>query len=205
MKKLISGLMALTLCLALAACGSRQENLKETEDMQTSAAAETAEMSETAAEAPKTVEITMDNWSEYFELREAAEPWFSEDGSIESWDFSYGVFLKDTYLERFQSGQVDFEIGFEKELREIGMEAETGTYMIGNPLETGEERPYEQKTCGMEDFRNREDLSVKSEFYGSVAAQAYSGSSGKNEEGILTAELPVNGQILNAEGSLILK
>ena len=192
MKKKMLVVCAAVFCLSLAACGG--EKMAETTD--------TLVLSQTEAASEQVVEITMENWEQYFELKNAAEPVISEAGDLESWDFSYGVFLKEEYLDRFVSGQVDFEILFDTERRKAGIEEATGTYELGELIPGRLESDTRQKTFGLEDFRDRQGLSVMSDYYGSVAGQACCGSIRESEAGELTAEVPVNGQILHAEGTL---
>lgn len=56
--------------------------------------------------APVAVEITMDNWSEYFELREANNVSYNAFGEIEYNSPGYGLFLKDEYYDRL-AGEYD--------------------------------------------------------------------------------------------------
>lgn len=56
--------------------------------------------------APVAVEITMDNWSEYFELRESNNVYHNAFGEIEQNSPSYGLFLKDEYYDRL-AGEYD--------------------------------------------------------------------------------------------------
>ena len=185
------------LCLLLAACGREKTTPAETIFMPAIPETETAEASE------ETLEITMENWQQYFDLRPAAEPIFLEDGTLESWDFFYGVFLREEYAGRFVSGQVDFEIRFDTEHRSASIEEATGTYMLGDLLGESLESDVQQKTFALEDLRQGQ--SVKSDFYGSIAARAYCGSIRSTQTGELAADLPLHGEILHAEGSLTLQ
>ena len=147
----------------------------------------------------------MENWDQYFSLKPAAEPMLSDSGELKGWEFSYGVFLKPAYAENYISGQVDFEMQFETERRRIAIEETTGTYELGEQVGTSLESDFRQKTFSLRDFRDWQSLSIKSDFYQSVAAQAYCGATAPAEDGTLVAELPTNGKILHAEGSLTLK
>ena len=200
MKKMI--LLLGALCLSLAGCG------KETAEVSVFSVETMMETQrETALEttAEQNQEISLENFSQYFELRPAAEPVIGENGDLETWDFFYGVFLKPEYADRLISGQVDFEIQFDTEHRTAAIEETTGTYELG--VLTGEslESDLQQKTFGLEDFRDQQDLSIKSDFRGTVAGRAYCGSIRQDEKGQLVVDVPINGELLHAEGELLLK
>ena len=196
MKKLMIAMTVLALSLSLCACGPR----KEDETVATfSPDTETVSI-ETSV--PEQVEITMDNWQQYFTLEEAAEPVTDPEGRLESWDFSYGVFLKPEYEEKYRSGTVDFEIQIDLESRKTLMEESTGAYELGDLIPNDLESSFQQKTFSLEDFRNRENLSEQSRFFGCIADQAYGGSIWEAPDGTLIAEVPANGRLLHAEGSL---
>ena len=198
MKQVFSIFIASVLCLSLAACAGKpaMETTVPEFIMTEPAAAQT-----TAPEAQEqTVEITMENWQQYFDLVTAAEPLCNDQGQIESWDFFYGVFLKPQYAEGFVSGQVDFEIQFDTEHRAASLTGDS--WELGEPVGEILESDFQQKTFGLEDFRHREDLPAQSDFIGTIAGQAYCGSVREAEDGSLIADYPANGKLLHAEGSL---
>ena len=201
MKKMICA--ALALCLSLCACGAEPAVPTEATTVPeavTEAPAETVTEAVTQAAAPETVEITLENWEEYFELRPAADVWV--DGENQSWSLGYGLFLREEFLPRFREGNVNFELEYDLEQREFTGDAETLTWTLGELLEPDRELLPGAKTFGLEDFRSAGDLPG---FAGSVAGVCLSGTVMTRPDGSLMAEVPANGRILHAEGSLILE
>ena len=105
-------LLTLALCLSAAGCAPKDtpqipdtsetsteiqatQTVEVTETVpETTAEPETTAAPETAEIPEKDVEITMENWEQYFELRVAVDPYRNENGEIEDWSFGYGVFLR---------------------------------------------------------------------------------------------------------------
>ena len=187
MKKTICAILSLVLCLSLAACGSKQ--------VPTEAATEAVTEAVTEA-APQSVEITMDNWEQYFELIPAADA--SSQG--EAWALGYALVLREEY--RYVSGTVDFELAYDVEQRPFEGDAETMTWTLGEPLEPDHELLPGAKTFGLQDYRENTDMKL---FTGTVAAVCLPGAVMTREDGTQVAEVPVNGEILHAEGSLVLE
>lgn len=109
MKKYLVFLLSLGMLLSLAAC-----------------AAEPAEtLPQTTQPQLQEVEITMDNWQEYFELREAQRISVSDYGEIFNREFGHGVFLKEEYVNRL----AEFDVSF-------GMQADVVRYQVYGDLTT---------------------------------------------------------------------
>ena len=218
MKK-ITIILTLVLCLSLAGCifdgtpdsgtaaEPTAESLQETEtaapsEETTKVPETTAEPApETTAEPEKDVEITMDNWEQYFEVRTAADPYVNENGETEDWSFGCGIFLRPEYVSRFESGEVNFEISYATEGRLFSVDPESGRCILGGRTESGIRPESGCKTVGLEDLRSDESLPETSDFYGSIAARIYCGSA---EEG-QAATVPGQEKILHAEGMLHFK
>lgn len=62
---------------------------------------------------PETVEITPDNWETYFEGRQAQDVGLDSDGYVNHREVGYGIFLKEEYLDRLDSGSYDGAVWFE--------------------------------------------------------------------------------------------
>lgn len=71
--------------------------------------------------APQTVEISIDNWDTYFELRETFNGYRNEFGEYVYRMPTYGMFLKDEYCALLTEGgaNVDFEISYDEVLYQI--------------------------------------------------------------------------------------
>lgn len=61
----------------------------------------------------KEIEITMDNWQEYFELKEVNNVYVNEFGEVSSVCPSIGIFLKEEYYSRLPDNYWDMELSFE--------------------------------------------------------------------------------------------
>ena len=128
MKRLFCIVIALALCLSLCACGSAgeeepaptEEGLEQTlilprPEEQTSA----SEGSEAVVTPPPTpdarpwhrVEITADNWSQYFQLREIPLYSITSSGVIAPVYQTYCVVLRDEYLD-LAKGDGDYSVDF---------------------------------------------------------------------------------------------
>ena len=184
MKKMIAGVLALLLCFSAAGCAG-------TEDPNQTV----AEFTDAEQLQPLETEITMDNWQDFFELRETRELVGYESG--DEWEFGLGLFLKDGY--EFQSGQVNFELEYQLEQRAFSEESGEP----GNPAETGHTPEPRAKTFALTDYRGNPDIAEDSPFYGAVAAWIYGGGVLEQEDGSLIAEVPGKASVLHAEGSLV--
>ena len=81
---------------------------------------------------PDVIEITMDNYLEYFELRETIELYTNEFGEVENFYFGHGLFLKEEYIGRLASLQnVSFELEADQEFRTAELDEVTGAYTLG--------------------------------------------------------------------------
>ena len=204
MKRLITFMMAISMAASMAACGNTpaatEPEVAPNVVMTENTAAPGAGSMDSAEGA---VEITMDNWETYFELRSVSDPFIGESGKAEGRDFMYGVFLKPEYAEKFDSGMVNFEISYD--LVNYNCTVDGESYTLGDKLENDLESAFETKTFGLQDFREDPEISDKSAFFGQVAGVVYGGSAVQQEDGQFIASVPENGKILNAEGSLTLK
>ena len=88
MKKILALLLAAVTCVSLAACGSTSTETttaaETTAEATETTAAETTTAEETTTEAKAatgTIELTNDNWQDYFELKEICVPTTDADGN----------------------------------------------------------------------------------------------------------------------------
>ena len=212
MKKLTAIILALLMCLAAAGCAEDTEAPAEDTVIEAGVTetpekpAETAEAAEAetasgSTEIPSgTVEITMDNYLDYFELRDAAEPWTDENGKITGWDFGCGLFLKDEYTDSFVSAGVNFEADYDEELRAFTMLPES--FELGAVITPEHQAEPRGKTFALQDFRNDESVHELSSCYNAVAGCLWSGGTVTLDDGTEAAVLPANINVLHAEGTI---
>lgn len=85
---------------------------------------------------PDVIEITMENYEEYFELRESIELYANEFDEVEAYYIGYGLFLKDEYVSRLANLQdVSFELEADQEFRVVELDEATGAYTVGEVYE----------------------------------------------------------------------
>ena len=113
MKKLIALLLAVMMCLSLAACGNSkveanadnsQEQDTEISQQDEEQTENTADESEQVEEEPQeqTIEITLDNWQEYFEIRPNTHgALYDSFGEFERLDYvNWAMFLKNDVADK---------------------------------------------------------------------------------------------------------
>lgn len=94
--------------------------------------------------APEVVELTTDNWQDYFELREALSLYTNNFGEIESFNIGYGLFLKKEYISRLKNiTDVSFEIEADRAYRAVELDEATGDYTLGEYYDYNWEWHYE--------------------------------------------------------------
>jgi len=163
---------------------------------------------------PKEVQITLDNWDEYFELREADNVMYNEFGDVTYNSPGYGVFLKEAFYTRFASADVDFEmtydeacykiIGFTPEssnwsviLNDYELESATPPYWID--LGTGC-----TATATVYDY-NRWDKLPEEPYYQKIAAEFFVSGGLFSSGSTMYCTLVSNPQITRVQGSMMLR
>ena len=127
MKRYLTILLILALCLSLCACGSAGEEVPAPEESESpflilprpedwTAAPEGAQPAVTPPPTPDTrpwhrVEINADNWSQYFQLREIPLYSITNSGVIAQVYQTYCVVLRDEYLD-LVIGDGDYKVDF---------------------------------------------------------------------------------------------
>ena len=113
MKKLIALLLAAVMCLSLCACGSSEveTNTDDSQELDTEISQQDEEQTEDTADASEdveaepqeqTVEITLDNWQEYFEIRpNTYGALYDSFGEFERLDYvNWAMFLKNDVADK---------------------------------------------------------------------------------------------------------
>ena len=128
MKQIILLLATLSLCLSLCACStdSNTPDMPETNDS-------TIQSTTTTATEPKsvTVEITLDNWKDYFELREYIEINENGFGEIDGAKIYWSIVNKNEFIVGEENCNVTFEYTLEKEEVSSTIDTETKKVIYG--------------------------------------------------------------------------
>ena len=86
--------------------------------------------------APEIIELTLDNWQDYFELREAIDLYSNEFGELQHFSIGYGLFLKDEFIPRLKNLEnVSFELEAERFFRTVEVDEASGAYTTGDALD----------------------------------------------------------------------
>ena len=118
---------------------------------------------------PEEIAITLENWQEYFEMRETEQVYISETCSVTNRVFGYGVFLKEEYADRFAEGsQVSFELEYNVAWARVMGDLTADNYMIMGAQSNPDRK---LQSAQLSDFRLVENMSEESDFYGQVAAE----------------------------------
>ena len=149
MKKTISLLLALVMCLSLAACGNAEKpKQNETENDYTGVSTNQTENTDstdyqTEYTAPtetepkvQVVEITMDNWQDYFEIKQCVEGDVNTNAFDEFESVAYYIYtvftLKEEYAEKIDTdeSQLAIEYSCNYKSRSYTLNATDFTYEI---------------------------------------------------------------------------
>lgn len=133
MKKIIAFLLVVVVCLSLCACGGEDKELEKYQKYETlinyleandyaSAIAEITQMQISGGSNDSTdgndnnnqkvIEITLDNWQEYFEIKLVADVNTNDFDEFQSFSPELRLYLKEEYLERIITMDVPFEISY---------------------------------------------------------------------------------------------
>lgn len=134
MKRWITLLLVLSLCLAFCACGKQNQPPAETGP--TIEYAVPTEYVPAVTEAPiysrfESIEITMDNWDTYFEISEVPLFILNPNGGIREMVQNYCVTLREEFSHRLRpigSYGVDFTIGFDIYVDTLDIDLDNKTF-----------------------------------------------------------------------------
>ena len=144
MKKAISLLLALVMCLSLCACGGGNDTPATTEAPTTTTPATTVPESTAPIETEpqyETVEITMDNWEDYFEFVFIEDWEINGFGESEGYSCEYRLKLQDEYASKInlQNLAITVEVAYKDVISYATFDFEKMEYMIdGNMSSVGE-------------------------------------------------------------------
>ena len=141
MKKLFALLLAFVMVFSLVACGSEDKPKSsgtQQESTQTNTKTETTEATEKEAEKlPKEIEITVDNWQDYFEFREIPEWNYNDFDEIEGFDQLWNVLcLKEEYQDLTISDKTNLAFEYSALEKYVAFEAdlETQELILGDTV-----------------------------------------------------------------------
>lgn len=134
MKKLLSLLLLLALCLTLCACGKKD---KASEEATSEYPLPTESLPEVTQEPPvythyDSIEITPENWNTYFEICEIPLFILNPNGGIREMVQNYCVALREEFAHRMRTigaYQVDFTIGFDVYVDTLDIDLDARSYM----------------------------------------------------------------------------
>ena len=126
MKKIIALIVVVAMCLSLVACGGGTDTSQETENNTT----------DNIDYEP--IEITLDNWQDYFEVVEV--PVWEENAfrEIDSFNLRYEFRLKEEYYPRLnaEASNIVMEISYSYGAKPCKVDFENFTYELGERLRT---------------------------------------------------------------------
>ncbi|MBQ2854397.1 MAG: hypothetical protein IJE81_02870 [Oscillospiraceae bacterium] len=158
MKKLLTFLLAFVILMSFAACAA--------EPAQTAPVAET--VPETMAPSLLEVEITLDNWQDYFELREAQRLILTSTGEIYNREFGQGVFLKPEYVQVLAEADVSFDLFADQVRYQVYGDITTDNFVIRE--DTLHIEGQQTMTETVQDFRLDEKIAAGTDMHNAVAA-----------------------------------
>ena len=124
-----------------------------------------------ADEVVEEIEITTENWQDYFERRDVQKVYVNNTGEITLREFGYGVFLKDEYIPRLaQNNPVDVSIEMQVDAvrYQVYGDLTTNNFIIRD--DATHNIGTEILTAQVEDYRGNDQIEVDSDFYNAVGA-----------------------------------
>ncbi len=123
MKRFVVLLLAAVMCLSLVACGGSNDTLT-TDETEATVSKETE---------PKlvSVEITLDNWQNYFELREYTKFIENGFGEIDDAETYWTLVSKDEYAFDMENCDVTFEFTYDEEIVAATVDTDSKTVIYG--------------------------------------------------------------------------
>ena len=171
MKRINIFALLLATALILTGCGMNPPVATEAPAaaVVTEAPTEAPTLPPTEPPLPEEITITLENWQEFFELRETEQVYISETCAVTNRVFGYGVFLKEEYADRFAEGsQVSFELEYNVAWARVMGDLTADNYMIMGAQSNPDRK---LQSAQLSDFRLVENMSEESDFYGQVAAE----------------------------------
>jgi hypothetical protein len=214
MKKLFAVLLTVLMGLSLVACGNSEElekykkyetliNFMEEDDYESALGelirlSEEDKMEKVEEGNVSTVEITTDNWQDYFEIKMVANEEFNDFDELDHFYPEYKICLKEDVAESVVNAEVDFGYQFDKAyygLFELNTDTKEVTMIekIEDGLSDGETEEY---TSSFSEYEIKEGLSI---YNSSYAPESFEH---KDNLATIEAEIFEEAEILRVQGTL---
>lgn len=157
---------------------------------------------------PRTVEITLDNWADYFEIRETDCQYRNDFGEIEQKGFGFGVFLKDDVASKlrdpYESVNVSVKVAYDEVMHKAIGSVANGDFQVG---EVGQPKWMEEETRREEAvgqvWLQEDDHMEGSGCYGCYCAN-FTGYTSIEEENDTYIYVYENPELLDITGTLVI-
>lgn len=132
-KKILSLLLVTSMVVSLIGCGAKEEPVSETNtgDVVEEVVAEVEDVVEEIVAEPVAVEITMDNWQDYFQIEQATAQYKNDKDEYEYVFFGFQITMKPGFTTKVDSSnEVKFTVKFKNEVTNVIVDSITGDYEI---------------------------------------------------------------------------
>ena len=203
MKRFLSLILALVLVFSFAACSSNETsdvtsvNSIDNNESVSSEEVTESEASESESEVISeesedgTIEITTENWQDYFELGYDLDVDYKDDEvTIESYTLHPSIFIKDGYKVANEEDQVELVFDAKYEWRYVFFNKSELTYEIGGICDEHDPDPNKEVDAALHYYEEFEDPNFTERYYCWLDSfVTYSGSYTENTSNIPDEEL----------------
>ena len=204
MKKVISLLLALALCLSLCACGGGNEAPETKASSEpTPTTPPTTETTAPVETEPQyeTVEITIDNWQDYFIIQPWSDIEYDVFGDVVKSKSGVGIFLRDEYVERLSDIHVDFKVCAPIEYWEIDPNSEEiiGTEPVYRDRWASLVPKESEKTTSVKMHQNTTQEEVSTAYVATLICSENISDETGHYQGVFSIDL----EILKVQGTIV--
>ncbi|MGM9549340.1 MAG: hypothetical protein ACI3V5_05800 [Faecousia sp.] len=155
-----------------------------------------------AAVGPQEVEITAENWEDYFELRPVTRVSTDASGEFENRWIGYGIFLRDEYMDEL-IGDVDVSFGVQYDLVYYYVEGDiySGDFDVTDEKTDWDEKAGKKASASVCDYRGESDMK-NSDFEDSIAADFTHDGIIYSNDGECVVGVCENFQVVKAQGTM---
>lgn len=156
---------------------------------------------------PREVEITMENWEQYFELKHVRSLLYDQFGEPTAAAFNYAIYLKEEYVEKLAGGDqglhdLVFKLEFDQTHRYV-TNVTSDDYVVGDIQFSNESQT---NTATIHDYRGNSSMSTRGVLAESVCGEFSLGwvNIDQGSEESDTYPYMENGKIIAVQGSVML-